>query len=423
MNEEKKQNIIGRILLHPITVFISMALGIFLGIYHKELSTQISPIGIIYLYLLQMCVLPIMISAILVSVGRLLMSGSANNYILRVAIIFIVGMLVAAIVGAGLGVLGGLGKHLDKEHKAFLGKEISKVELKNDAEFSTPPKSFGIFSLLQQNIPTNIFRSLADGHTLPVLFFCIITGIALGSLDPDRANTVLNVIDASYEAMLKVIVWLLYGLPFGLCSLFAHQIGRIGPGIFMSLFKLVFLTYIASGILIALYSLIIWRKSGESYINSLLALRKALTVALGTSSSFAALPFALKGLHSELNFNKDTVDLVMPLGITLNPHGNILCFSMIGVFMSFLYNVPVTTTSFILILVTSILAGIAASSAPGIAGLAMLSLVLDPLGLPVIVAVILVTSIDPIIDPVLTAVNLHGNCASLAMVSQENIQS
>ena len=420
MNKENKQNIIKRILLHPMTIFISMGLGILLGIYNKELATQIAPIGTIYLYLLQMCVLPIMISAVTVSVGRLFISGGANNFISRISIVFVVGMLVAAITGAGLGVFGGLGKNLGTEQKALLGKEISKVELKKDPGSDTSHNNMEHLPLLQQIIPTNIFRSLADGHTLPVLFFCIIAGIALGSLGPMRANTVLNVIDASYEAMLKVVIWLLYALPLGLCCLFADHIGRIGPGIFMPLSRLVFFIYIGGGILLALYSIIIWYRSGESYINSLAALRKAITVALGTSSSFAALPFALKGLHSELRFKKDIIDLVMPLGITLNPHGNIFCFSMVGVFMSYLYNVPVTPTSFLMISVMSILAGVAASSAPGIAGLAMLSLVLDPLGLPVVVAVVLITAIDPIIDPVLTAINLHGNCASVSILSKKN---
>ena len=174
MSEEKKQNIIGRILLHPVTVFTSMGLGIFLGIYHKELSSQLAPIGTIYLYLLQMCVLPIMISAVMVSVGRLFISGDGNSFVLRIATVFVVGMLVAATVGAGLGVLGGIGKNLGTEQKALLGKEISKIELEGVDEVSKEQEDVGAWSLLHQMIPTNIFRSLADGRILPVLFFCII---------------------------------------------------------------------------------------------------------------------------------------------------------------------------------------------------------------------------------------------------------
>ncbi|MCI5119778.1 MAG: hypothetical protein D3908_01025 [Candidatus Electrothrix sp. AUS4] len=416
---KKVINIIGEILLHPVTVFIGMGVGIFLGIYHKELSSDLAPIGVLYLYLLQMCVLPIMISAVVVSVGRLFISGGADSFIFRVSLVFVAGMLIAAVVGAGLAVVGGLGKELGTEQKALLGKEISKIELKGESVSAEPEKKVGAFALLEQVVPINIFRSLAEGHTLPVLFFCLIAGVSLGSLGLEQADVVLKVIDASYEAMLKIVAWLLYGLPIGLCCLFADQIAKIGAGIFMALSGLVLYTFLGSFILMALYSIIIWRRSGETYLSSLLALRKAIVVSIGTSSSFAALPFALRGLHADLRFEKERIDLVMPLGITLNPHGNIFCFSMIGVFMSYLYDVPITSSSFMMIVLTSILAGVAASSAPGIAGLTMLSLVLDPLGLPLVVAVVLVTAINPIIDPVLTAINLHGNCASVVMVSQK----
>ena len=46
----------------------------------------------------------------------------------------------------------------------------------------------------------------------------------------------------------------------------------------------------------------------------------------------------------------------------------------------------------------------------------MISIILVPLGLPVEVAIILLVAIDPIVDPILTVVNVVGNAAMTALL-------
>ncbi len=72
----------------------------------------------------------------------------------------------------------------------------------------------------------------------------------------------------------------------------------------------------------------------------------------------------------------------------------------------------------LIVIIGSILAGLAATSAPGLAGLSMISIALIPLGLPYAVAVILLAAIDPILDPILTTVNVYGNCAATALIAK-----
>ena len=60
---------------------------------------------------------------------------------------------------------------------------------------------------------------------------------------------------------------------------------------------------------------------------------------------------------------------------------------------------------------------LAAAGAPGVAALSMMSLILIPLGLPVEVAIILLVAIDPIVDPVLTVVNVQANAATTILLA------
>jgi len=66
-----------------------------------------------------------------------------------------------------------------------------------------------------------------------------------------------------------------------------------------------------------------------------------------------------------------------------------------------------------------VLTSVAASGAPGVAALGMLTLVLEPLGLPGAVGLILLTAIDPIVDPLLTAANVHATCASATLIAEK----
>jgi len=414
--------IIGNLLLHPGIVFLGIGVGIFIGLTHKTLAVQLGKAGEIYLRLLQMCVLPFMISAVVLSVGNLFRKGKANTYIIRIVTVFLAGMIIASIIGVSIGFIGKPGTHLGKEQKTVLGREIIKFEADSGAK-PTVLKNKGLLYFIKEMIPTNVFYSITEGENLPVLFFCIIIGVALGTLRSESSDTVLSAADASYEALMNIISWLMYGLPFGLCCLFANQISQIGVVIFLALIFLVLLLYASSILLMVVYSIIIWLRSGHSFMYSFLAMKGALIIAIGTSSSLASIPFALEGLHKKLKFEKETTGLVIPLGIILNPHGNIVHFALSAIFMSQLYGVSLSLSDFAIIVPMAALAGVAASSAPGIAALSMLALLLEPFGLPVTVGILLLTAIDPIVDPILTAVNVYGNCATASLVAGRNPES
>ncbi|OGV60952.1 MAG: hypothetical protein A2498_07415 [Lentisphaerae bacterium RIFOXYC12_FULL_60_16] len=411
----------GQVLLHPAAVFAGIALGVYIGLYHRPLAQVLHNPSRLYLIFLQMCVLPIMIAAVIISVGRLMRSGRANAFILGVTGVFAGGMLLAAALGVGLGLIGRTGSDLGRDSKVLMGQEIASVEIARNAPGDpgedAMPTGTGVSDFLYNMIPENVFKAVSEGRNLPVLFFCIIIGVALGSVRSSSSDVALAVADAVYEAMLKVIGWTIYALPFGLCFLFADQIAQIGTGIFVALIKLILYLYAGSLALLVLYFIVLRIRSGLSFGTIFRSIRQALVVGFGTSNGFASLPFALEGLHKQMGFEKDTVDLVIPLGTTLNPHGNAICFGMVAVFIAQLYEVSLSPAHLLTIIPLAALAGVVASSAPGLASVAMLALVLDPFQLPTLVAIILVSAINPVIDPILTVVNVAGNCASAAIMA------
>lgn len=408
-----------RFLLHPFVILAGLLIGTAIGFTNAPLAKWMAPFGDIYLALLMMCVLPIMIGAIVSSLGRMFANHTDKMFMLSVVSVFGGGLVLASILAIMVGLLASPGAGLDESSKTVLSGQVAEHELASESAYE-PVEKMGLLDFVRNIIPTNVFEAASNGQNLSLLFFSIILGIAFGLSRTKSSATAINVAEATYEAVLKIIGWLMYGLPFGLCFIAADNVSALGMDMFYAMFKVVLLIYLVSVLMILIYSLVIWRRVGGSYFKTFYALKDTLLISLGTSSSFAAIPSALKSLSQDFGLNKNKVDLVVPLGVSLNPHGNVIHFTLAAMFVAQLYGISLGTGDLVVLMITGVLAAIAAAGAPGIAALSMLVIVFEPLGLPVAIGIILFAAIDPIIDPMLTMVNVHGNCASASLVSDKD---
>ncbi|MFI3189779.1 hypothetical protein BCS42_12845 [Crenothrix sp. D3] len=402
-------------LLSPWFIFIGVFLGALIGIFDVELAHKLMPFGSLYLRLLQMLVLPMLVTAVISGLGNLFVSGMEKSQVIKLISFLFLGLIIASLIGLIVGIFGNPGTELPHEAQVILGKTISKTE-QNLSEQLEPPS---LFTYLQAIIPENIFKSLSGGDILAVLFFSILTGISMGLLTSDANKAALMVINGFYDGFLAIIGWLMYFLPLGLLCLFAEEIAKVGLEIVWATTKLITLIYIACISSLFIYSLIMWWKLKHrfSYVQILISLRQPLLVALGTASSFATIPAALNALKNNLKADKNICDLMIPLGMTINPPASVLQFAISSLFIAQIYGMELDFNELTIIFVGSMLAGLASSSTPSIIGLSMIAMILDPLGLPSGVAIILLVAIDPVIDPIITALNVQANCTLAVIMS------
>jgi len=405
-------------LLSPWVIFGGVFSGVAIGIFDKSLAGQLLPIGTLYLRLLQMLVLPILISAVISGLGNLFVSGIKKSQLSRLGSFLFLGLVIASSVGVAFGVLGHPGDGLQHDAQVTLGKTINRSEL----SVTAPPEvqKPTVFSYAQAIIPENIFSSLDRGDTLAILFFSILIGISMGMIDTEANKTALAVVNAFYHVFLSIIGWMMHLLPFGLLCLFAGQIAQVGIDIVWATVKLIQYLYIACVVTIIVYSVIIWWKLKHrlSYWQTVSGLRQPMIVALGTASSFATIPSALAALKDNLQVDENVSDLIVPLGATINPPASVLQFAISSIFIAQIYGAELGFEQLLIIFMGSILAGVASSSAPSMVALSMIAMILDPLGLPSSVAIILLIAIDPVVDPIVTALNVQANCALAVSLSE-----
>ncbi len=417
-------------LLHPLSIFIGMSAGIVIGLFFPETAGRIAPLGSFFLSFLQMCVIPIMSTAIILSLCNLLRSENTATCLSRLLVTFICGLIFASAVGLVLGLIGKPGAKLDKQSKISLGKILTESESKSGSEFAPEMEislndslekknqSPDIMQHLYEMIPSNIFTALSDGKNVKILFFSVILGIAIAFVPKDVGDHFLNNCYAIFKAFEKIIVSAMYALPFALCALLADQISLVGIEVLYAMIRFVIILYIGALLIIIVNSVIIRITTGISFFRSFQKLKDTLFIAFGTRSSFAAMPTALRELHEGLSVKAETANFVMPLGITLCRYGTVMTFALSTVFFAQLYEMPLNIQSMMIILIGSVIGGISAAGAPGAAAISMLAVEFDLLGLPLAPAIILLLAVDPVTDPILTLVNVHTNCAAATWIAK-----
>ncbi|MBN2569210.1 MAG: cation:dicarboxylase symporter family transporter [Deltaproteobacteria bacterium] len=403
----------------PWVILGAIIAGGLFGYFFKGPAQHLTAPGRIFIGLMQMCILPIMITAIISSVGRLVKEPGSIRIIRTLFILIFTGLFLASAVGLGAGLAGRPGAALSQQAKAGMGKMLFMSEqsaVKETAKSNTPLADFFV-----KIVPTNIFAALSEGNSLRILLFTLLLGVAIGLVPHAASETIIDFMIALFEAFKTIIGWVMKALPVGLFCVFAGSVATTGLGIFQSLGKLLAVIYGSAVVLFIIYQLLISISSRQSIWQSFVALRETYLVALGTANSFVALPSALNSVQKNLKLDEKMSNLIIPLGIVINRQGVVLCFAVTAVFLAQLYDVTLGVEKMVIILVGAALAGMAALGRLGVAA-SLLAFVLEPLGLPVETAFIVLFSLEIFLDPLTAVLIIQSNCGTVAVLERINRQ-
>ncbi|MDR1586119.1 MAG: cation:dicarboxylase symporter family transporter [Treponema sp.] len=425
-----------KILKHPLIILLSVMIGVLIGLYNAPISNffgvqsfaqLISMPGQVYLFYLQMTVIPIIITAISSSIGRLMRNKSSKGVVRKICIVFLAGIAATALAGMIVGMAGRPGAGLDEDTRSLLtslisssggeSSEILEVTLSGAPNIAPAAKS-GLEAFLTSLIPSNIFSALAFGSTMAVVFFSIVFGIAIGFVNDQSADMLIKLLSAIFEAFQKLVSASLYLLPFGLICLMAGQIAQVGILVFMAMSKFIILYCAGTAALFIIATVIIWVRSGIANPFKVLALLfEPIMLAFATRNSMATLPSAITCLDEKMRFDKTSVNLILPLGMTLGRFGNVFYFAVAVFFVVQIYGVDLAAAQYATIFIGVILAGTATAGASGIVTLSVISIALSPLSLPVEAVLVIFMAIDPVIDPFRTFLLVYGNISATALIA------
>jgi Na+/H+-dicarboxylate symporter len=151
------------------------------------------------------------------------------------------------------------------------------------------------------------------------------------------------------------------------------------------------------------------------YLGFFKAMGPAQTLAFSTSSSAATLPVTMECVEQNLGVDKKISSFVLPIGATVNMDGTSLYQAVAVLFLAQMHMVNLSFEQQLVVVVTTTLASIGSAAVPS-AGLVMLIVVLDSVGLnPAWIAIIF--PVDRILDMFRTVVNVTGDATVCSIVA------
>ena len=408
------------LLVNPWTILGSIVLGICAGVYFPNQSMIFEPIGGIYISLLKVVVLPFLLATILVGVITLLQKEGSEAMIKKIIIGFLGSMFLAGVIGVGSVVL--TGSEMTPEKKTQLGALVNNKDTGSELSITLKEPmpvapAVNPLHITEKFIPDNIFKSLDMGESLKIVIFCLIFGIALGNIKSEGQRMLVNILQSIQQASISIFKFLNYFLPFALLAMISAQVGKVGVGIFLTMFEFIFQQLFGGLAVIAAATAVIWYRAKTTIGEVIAATKETLIVAVSSRSSLACIPYAQEALH-KLKFEKTGVELCVPLSFTVNRVGSIVYYAIATVFIANIYDAPLGVSGLLVVLFGSVLAGLASAGTTGILTVATVAIVCDLLRLPSEAVLILLIAVDPLMDMIRTASHVHGNVAVTAYVAE-----
>lgn len=385
-------------------IFVGFFLGIAAGsIFGEGILPLAEVLAGIFLRLLRMAILPLIVTSIIsgvVSVGSAAGLGRLGiktflYYITTTLMAILAGQVLVNILQPGKGANVGLEKSV--EH--------------------VPAASYGVGDLLIRIIPENPFEAMAKGDVLPVIFFSVLFGYFITRLGESRKRQMGDFFQAAFDTMMKMTGFIVWSAPLGVFGIIARIVATTGFEAFRSLgfYFLVVLMGLAFHAFVTL-PLILRFLGKVSPVKHYRGMLPAFITAFSTCSTIVTLPLTMKAVTEHSGASQRVANFVLPIGATVNMDGTALYECVATIFIAQAYDIPLTLTAQLVIVLTALLASIGAASVP-MSGLVMMSIILKAVGLP-LEGVAIILAVDRILDMFRTTVNVLGDSCGAVVISR-----
>lgn len=402
-------------------IVLGLGLGLFFsGEQYAFLHHFFELIGVAFIRLITMLVIPLMISSLIIGVTSLGSGQQLGRMGGKVLVWFILLMVLASVVGVGLAWFFEPGTSLRHEmlqgtsHLANLTR--SAAMLAPIEEIQKPP---GLMELLFNLIPKNPVESLARMELVPVILFTLAFGVAIAWIG-DAGKPLVQLFEAVFAATMKLTDWVMILAVPGVFSLTFVAVAQAGTQIFVEMAP--FAMVLMMGLLlqvVVICPLILKFVARISPFRLYQAVSEAIMVGFGTASSSATLPVTIACCERRAGISNRIASFVLPTGAIINKTGTTLFEVLAVTFLAQAYGIPLELNTVVLIMVFAIIASIGAPGVPS-AGLITMAIVINSLGpqyTPLFGGIAMLWPLDRLLDMCRTSVNIISSCTVAAVVA------
>jgi aerobic C4-dicarboxylate transport protein len=371
-------------------VLLAIIAGVVLGIFAPEQAIQLEPLAKGFINIIKLFTYPIIfltVSLGIASMGSLKKVGRIGfNALIYFEIVstlsLAIGVFVALIVKPG---------------------QINKDGLQmQDPSKYTRSTSFDLWAIIKDN--TN----------LQILILAILVGFVLNFLQ--KKETYIQWLGKITHYVFVALKWVMYLAPLGALGGMSYAIGKYGLHTLIPLGKLMGTMYITMALFIFVilggilkyYQLSIW--------GLIKHIKEELLIVFGTSSSEPAMPSLMNKLE-HAGCSKSVVGLVVPTGYSFNLDGTSIYLSMAVIFIAQLYNVPLSISEMVTIILILMLTSKGAAGVTG-SGFIVLASTLATLQKVPIEGLAFLLGIDKFMSEARAITNIIGNSVATIVIAK-----
>lgn len=406
-------NVKGKEIPSYVKIFIGLFAGILFGLFLNRIGGEEVPIikvyilpflqflGDFFIKLIKMVVVPLVFFSIIDAAISLKDINKLKSVGIKTILWFLFSSGLACSIGLFWANLIKPGKGVN------FGNISAEVATK-----STELPSF--YQIILDLFPNNPFESLAKGEMMPIIVFALFLGFAIIALG-EKAETLSMVISTLSDAMFHIVNTIIKIIPIGVFGLMTVSLTKFGASIFGPVLKFIITDYVAAlTMLIVVYSIFLRFIAGVNPIHFYKKAFEPWMIAFSTCTSSAALPVSMK-VAPTLGVPNDISNFILPFGATANMNGTCIYFGVIVVFAAQLYNIPLTLSEQIFLVVQATFLSVGCAATPQI-GLIISITLLSQMGLP-LEATALIAGVYRIVDQIHTATNSTGDLVTSVVIA------
>ena len=397
-------------LIGGLTVYATAADAAWVG----HVTTYVTgPLGQIFLRLLFMLVIPLLFSALVVGIAEMGEVRALRDVGLKTlaytlivsAIAVAVSMATVNLLKPGAGVDPAIAQSMIGEARAGAAGIIEKSH-----------SAVAGVDAVVNIIPSNIVTAMSENNILAVMFFALFFGIGLLLTAGPKTDPLKHAIEGVLEVSMRLIGLVIRLAPIAIFCFMFNLAAQFGWDLIARLAAYVGVVLLALGIqMFGVFPALLKFLANKSPVAFFRETQEASVMAFATASSNATLPTALRVAETRLMLPPRISRFVLTIGATANQNGTAMFEGVTVLFLAQFFNVDLSLTQQLFVMVVCILAGVGTAGVPA-GSLPVIALILSAVGVPP-EGVGLILGVDRFLDMCRTTLNVVGDLVAATVIS------
>lgn len=256
---------------------------------------------------------------------------------------------------------------------------IGDVLSATSASSETPTVVLSIRGMLINIVPTNFFGAFTSADMLQLIFLATFVGIVSGLIG-EKSEGVRNFITSANALFSKMTSIVVACMPVVVFCIICNLALTVKASSLISLGKLFLTIVVGIALMIVFYGLFLMFSAHINPLRFFAKYKEAAVTAFSTASSNATIPVSMHALD-RIGVSPKVYMFSIPLGSTINMDGTSIYYVIITMFMIHVFNVPITGSLLMGLIISVLLLSIGTPGIPG-SSIACASMLFAQVGVP-----------------------------------------